>query len=130
MRVALYLSPVARVLPSADLILTLALRRFDHFDPPSDCCQSVMERSSDAAEEKRHEEWIEATLGPVHTNIENSTLAALSREHREYLAQRHGTLELDPIPDANDADPYNWPQSRVSNTERTSPKHRALLTTT
>ncbi|KAI7008683.1 hypothetical protein KC355_g6833, partial [Hortaea werneckii] len=71
-----------------------------------------MEGSSDAAGEKQHQEWIEATLGPVHTNIENSSLAALSREHRDYLAKRHGTLELDPIPDANDADPYNWPQSR------------------
>ncbi|KAI6858326.1 MFS general substrate transporter [Hortaea werneckii] len=69
-------------------------------------------RSSNAAGQKRDQEWIEETLESVHTNIENSNLAALSREHREYLEQRHGTLDLDPIPDANDADPYNWPQSR------------------
>ncbi|KAF5016584.1 hypothetical protein F66182_11692, partial [Fusarium sp. NRRL 66182] len=33
----------------------------------------------------------------------------LSPQHREYLLQRHGTLNLDPIPSADDADPYNWP---------------------
>lgn len=33
----------------------------------------------------------------------------LSPQHREYLLQRHGTLDLDPMPSADDADPYNWP---------------------
>lgn len=42
-------------------------------------------------------------------------VAHLSEEHRQYLLARHGTLDLDPIPDMNDADPYNWPQWRVSN---------------
>ncbi|KAJ5715656.1 uncharacterized protein N7483_012837 [Penicillium malachiteum] len=37
-------------------------------------------------------------------------VAHLSEEHRQYLLARHGTLDLDPIPDMNDADPYNWPQ--------------------
>lgn len=83
-----------------------------------------MEGSSDAAGGKRHQEWIEATLEPVHTYIEDSSLAALSREHREYLAQRHSTLDLDPIPDANDADPYNWPQSRVSKVKVPLPRLR------
>lgn len=41
-------------------------------------------------------------------------IASLSEEHRQYLLARHGTLDLDPIPDMNDADPYNWPQWRVS----------------
>lgn len=36
---------------------------------------------------------------------------SLSKEHREYLLASHGTLELDPMPDMNDADPYNWPKS-------------------
>ncbi|KAJ5112915.1 hypothetical protein N7456_001449 [Penicillium angulare] len=39
-------------------------------------------------------------------------VAHLSEEHRQYLLARHGTLDLDPIPDMNDADPYNWPQWR------------------
>ncbi|KAJ5880480.1 uncharacterized protein N7473_011533 [Penicillium subrubescens] len=36
-------------------------------------------------------------------------VAHLTEEHRQYLLARHGTLDLDPIPDMNDADPYNWP---------------------
>lgn len=39
--------------------------------------------------------------------------SALSEEHRQYLLQRHGTLDLQPLPDMNDADPYNWPQRKV-----------------
>ncbi|PYH96036.1 MFS general substrate transporter [Aspergillus ellipticus CBS 707.79] len=35
--------------------------------------------------------------------------ASLSPSHREFLLQRHGTLDLDPIPSPSDADPYNWP---------------------
>lgn len=40
-------------------------------------------------------------------------IAALSEEHRQYLLARHGTLEMDPIPDMTDADPYNWSQKKV-----------------
>ncbi|KAJ5489533.1 hypothetical protein N7539_004423 [Penicillium diatomitis] len=39
-------------------------------------------------------------------------MAHLTEEHRQYLLARHGTLDLDPIPDMNDADPYNWPTWR------------------
>ncbi|KAJ7610226.1 major facilitator superfamily domain-containing protein [Roridomyces roridus] len=34
--------------------------------------------------------------------------SVLGEEHREYLLQRHGTLDLDPMPSADPADPYNW----------------------
>ncbi|RKK71055.1 hypothetical protein BFJ69_g11328 [Fusarium oxysporum] len=34
---------------------------------------------------------------------------ALLREHAEYLMKRYGTLDLDPVPGPDDADPYNWP---------------------
>lgn len=34
----------------------------------------------------------------------------LPPEYRDYLINRHGTTELDPLPDMTDADPYNWPQ--------------------
>ncbi|RDW70558.1 putative MFS multidrug transporter [Aspergillus mulundensis] len=33
----------------------------------------------------------------------------LSEQHQAYLIQRHGTLELDPVPSMDPADPYNWP---------------------
>lgn len=36
----------------------------------------------------------------------------LSEEHKAYLMQRHGTLDLNPIPDMTDADPYNWSQRK------------------
>ncbi|EPS31933.1 hypothetical protein PDE_06892 [Penicillium oxalicum 114-2] len=39
-------------------------------------------------------------------------MAHLTEEHRQFLLARHGTLDLDPIPDMSDADPYNWPTWR------------------
>ncbi|OJJ86763.1 putative MFS transporter [Aspergillus glaucus CBS 516.65] len=35
--------------------------------------------------------------------------ARLSKGHRDYLIERHGTLDLDPIPGISRTDPYNWP---------------------
>lgn len=61
---------------------------------------------------KAVDEKIES-LEPVHTHIGDEEVAELTDAHREYLLRRHGTLLLDPIPDMSDADPYNWPQSRV-----------------
>lgn len=39
----------------------------------------------------------------VHTLPESVAVADLSPEHRDYLLQRHGTLDLDPMPDMSDA---------------------------
>ncbi|KAJ7627331.1 major facilitator superfamily domain-containing protein [Roridomyces roridus] len=36
--------------------------------------------------------------------------ASLSEEHRQYILQRHGTLDLDPMPSMDPRDPYNWPE--------------------
>lgn len=52
-------------------------------------------------------------LEAVHTHIGLDNPAELPRDHREYLQQRHGTLQLDPLPDMSDADPYNWTRSKV-----------------
>ena len=49
-------------------------------------------------------------LGPRATYITTGAAAGISQEHRDYLLARHGTLELDPLPSADPADPYNWPQ--------------------
>ncbi|RAQ67355.1 MFS multidrug transporter [Aspergillus flavus] len=38
----------------------------------------------------------------------------LTEDHRQYLLQRHGTVDLDPMPDMTDADPYNWPTWKKS----------------
>ncbi|KAJ5754059.1 uncharacterized protein N7511_008212 [Penicillium nucicola] len=39
-----------------------------------------------------------------------SVAARLPKAHRDYLIERHGTLELDPIPGMGAADPLNWPE--------------------
>lgn len=44
------------------------------------------------------------------TYYDKGGVGALPEEHRQYLLQQHGTLELDPIPTMHDADPYNWPR--------------------
>lgn len=49
-------------------------------------------------------------IGPRATYINSGAAAGLSQEHRDYLIKRHGTLELDPIPTDDPADPYNWPE--------------------
>ncbi|KAK5132088.1 hypothetical protein LTR08_000338 [Meristemomyces frigidus] len=49
-------------------------------------------------------------LGPRATYITTGAAAGISQEHRDYLLARHGTLDLDPIPSADPADPYNWPK--------------------
>ena len=53
-------------------------------------------------------------LGPKATYINTGETAGLSQDHRDYLIARHGTLELDPVPDFGDQDPYNWPKWKVS----------------
>ncbi|CDM27469.1 hypothetical protein DTO006G1_7199 [Penicillium roqueforti] len=47
--------------------------------------------------------------GHAVTSVE-SMVARLPKAHRDYLMERHGTLELDPIPGMSPADPYNWPE--------------------
>ena len=38
----------------------------------------------------------------------------LSQEHKDYLVQRHGTYDLDPLPGMGSMDPHNWPSWKVS----------------
>ncbi|ODM14492.1 hypothetical protein SI65_10114 [Aspergillus cristatus] len=40
---------------------------------------------------------------------EGKALTDLSSEHQAFLIDRHGTVNLDPIPSIDPADPYNWP---------------------
>ncbi|KAJ5917163.1 hypothetical protein N7466_010717 [Penicillium verhagenii] len=42
----------------------------------------------------------------------NDPLSILSESHKSYLLERHGRLDLDPIPSMDPADPYNWPSSK------------------
>lgn len=52
----------------------------------------------------------EAGNPPTYADI---VASGLSAAHREFLIERHGTLELDPIPSMDPADPYNWPSWKV-----------------
>lgn len=54
--------------------------------------------------EKAKEDWI-SNADTIETR--------LSTPHREFLLRRHGTLDLDPIPSMDPADPYNWPAWKV-----------------
>ncbi len=61
-----------------------------------------------------HKAKIEAEVEYLaQTPLESEEITALPQAHKDYLLSRHGTLDLDPIPDMNDADPYNWPQWKV-----------------
>lgn len=57
-------------------------------------------------------------LGQKATYIPAGAASDLSQEHRDYLIKRHGTIELDPIPSDDPADPYNWPAWKVSSRDR------------
>jgi len=43
------------------------------------------------------------------TYLDQNEAVHLSEEHRNYLLECHGTVELDPLPTMSAADPYNWP---------------------
>ncbi|KAI1311368.1 major facilitator superfamily domain-containing protein [Xylaria venustula] len=49
-------------------------------------------------------------LEPQH--YEDFVEPQITEAHRQYTIERHGTDQLDPFPDHNDADPYNWPKSK------------------
>lgn len=67
-------------------------------------------------------------------NAEDATVASnlpaaaarLSKPHRDYLMENHGTLNLDPIPAMDSADPYNWPEWKVGYLEPPQ-KQRMLI---
>jgi hypothetical protein len=48
------------------------------------------------------------------TYLDKDEATHLSEEHRQYLIQRHGTVDLDPLPTMGTADPYNWPTWKVN----------------
>lgn len=59
-------------------------------------------------------DFVESTEAGIPTKYADLVASRLSKSHRDYLMERHGTLELDPIPSLDPADPYNWPSWKVS----------------
>lgn len=48
----------------------------------------------------------------IHAHNEHATQTCgsyISEELKAYIVQRHGTLELDPLPSSSPQDPLNWP---------------------
>lgn len=63
--------------------------------------------------EKSDSEYFEQADEEKQKSFSDIAADFLSQTHQDYLIQRHGTLELDPIPSMSDADPYNWPTWKV-----------------
>ncbi|KAL5610399.1 hypothetical protein FOVSG1_005080 [Fusarium oxysporum f. sp. vasinfectum] len=49
-------------------------------------------------------------MKPEVEALEHGDGMYLPEEHKQYLLQRHGTIDLDPLPSMYDADPLNWPK--------------------
>lgn len=67
----------------------------------------------DPNSEKDDSEFLEDPENQVQVSSSERAASCLSEAHREYLLRRHGTLDLDPLPSALHADPYNWPTWKV-----------------
>ncbi|GAB1211564.1 hypothetical protein ATERTT37_000687 [Aspergillus terreus] len=57
---------------------------------------------------------LESTETGIPVSYADVVASRISKPHQEYLLERHGTLELDPIPSMDPADPYNWPGWKVN----------------
>lgn len=68
----------------------------------------VASQTSSSGEKQKHNDVENASL-PAFVELNNGA-PVLTEEHRDYLIKRHGTVDLDPLPSADPADPYNWPQ--------------------
>lgn len=78
-----------------------------------DFAASIVEEKTESLNEPPHKDANEDSdveIGHRSTNISIGAAATLPQHHRDYLIQRHGTLDLDPVPSDDPADPYNWPQ--------------------
>jgi hypothetical protein len=68
------------------------------------------EVASQSSANEKHRQDLENNSSLTPSIDLNDNLPVLTEEHRDYLIQRHGTVDLDPLPSADPADPYNWPQ--------------------
>lgn len=66
------------------------------------------------------------SLEPAH--LESAEKPSLGLEHEAYLLQRHGTIDLVPLPSANPEDPLNWPDWK-KNTQILMVAFHAMMTT-
>lgn len=65
---------------------------------------------------KLQSDFLEKAEAEADVDIVPDPASELSEPHRAYLLQRHGTLDLEPLPSMDPADPYNWPLwKRIAN---------------
>jgi hypothetical protein len=74
--------------------------------------EAARKKSDDASGEFRENQDLEHTETSA-TYFNGESHVFLTPEHQRYLIERHGTLDLDPIPGPGGADPYNWPNWKV-----------------
>ena len=75
---------------------------------------SSLRGEAEASGTKADIDLIESAGHGRAATYQESVAARLPKAHRDYLMERHGTLELDPIPGMGPTDPYNWPEWKVS----------------
>ncbi|KAF7182849.1 hypothetical protein CNMCM7691_002593 [Aspergillus felis] len=82
--------------------------------PSIDLAEQASAMDDTPRKTKTHSDFLEK----AETDVDSVPYPAseLSESHRAYLLQRHGTLDLDPLPSMDPADPYNWPLwKRITN---------------
>lgn len=77
----------------------------------------AMEMHPSQTPAKEDVDFVESTEAGIPSTYADIVSSELSKAHRDYLMERHGTLELDPIPSMDPADPYNWPSWKVCGAE-------------
>lgn len=84
----------------------------------SSCSGDQIEQVKKHSDTKVDIDCVESAGADQAASYGESVAARLPKAHQDYLLQRHGTLELDPIPGMCPDDPYNWPEWKVSNDSR------------
>ena len=52
---------------------------------------------------------VEHIAHAMTNSTSGDSTSSLSIDHQQYLINRYGTLDLEPVPDPSDEDPLNWP---------------------
>lgn len=75
--------------------------------------EQVPDTWDDTQPGKNDVELIESTETGVPATYVDTVASRISKPHQDYLMQRHGTLELQPVPSMDPADPYKDRKSVV-----------------
>ncbi|KAL4797418.1 major facilitator superfamily domain-containing protein [Aspergillus venezuelensis] len=83
---------------------------------PSYTAEVSSESKDSSPLSKNDVDLVESTEAGIPLRYADIVASRISKAHRDFLMEHHGTLELDPIPSMDPADPYNWPSwKKISN---------------